>query len=873
MQVINQDIKKVNKILIFIIFLLSFSYLQSQAKLEIQIVSPSDMESLSAVIVDFQWVPLKEKDIKYKLFIARLVDTGMNVKNYPRLEEAPKSYFQKGSKIFQELMQGNTYKIDDITNFLNDKPSKGKKDNDKKKEGITNIHESPMEFYAWQVEAYKDKKLIASSSINIFLWNKIAAPPDVFVTELIEPEDGAVVNPDNVKFCWKGGDKGIQYHLNFIYEEKDTNIHKIQAGPFDYLILTQEKKTLDSLIYTIDSVEIGFWGLLLKKLEDNAGNIKTYNDKFSALKSKLVKRAKTSGISLTKTSCELPDSCESEPVCDRLKPKEYYHRELFKTRYKCLIDKIHSENMDIQSLLTTYSKQQKNWINTENRAIDFGIYDNFVNFISVLCDGKLKESESDALQTAYSIVNCLVQNQKQLYELTKCNDFVKNSIDELKTECNQYKNDLVKLKNAVELQWKNDSIKIDSDIGLAAWEAIGHIRIKAECCPPNSNEINLVFPPYDDINSCYKIFNSALNKYLGDRLCYLHINITYDCNTNNVVWTWKGPEKHKLPDCYLKFDVKETIGILTEDGNEKTKCFPINETDRKTIKNMFAQHPNGKWEIETYQDNFLVSAITGREIYTKPLPKTDSLMKIEEKTNPVKNCNCVMRLLFNRIGVPPLNQKRGVLMGVPAEIAIDGKCQGDCIELEKIIRVINPDVYFAAITLPTVPILVYSPVLIYDFPYCGKYTIYGTTLCSDSVSGNDKFYAESKCTITNLEQSSDASMRAAPDCPSCGCINLYYMNNKIKASIINNFLYLGKPQKVNFIYESRCFANCSADKYIEWQIVDPNAKKTIKKGKNLKNLKYNFTKKGKYKICIVEKTQCGGKTEECSIFLTVDTGQ
>ncbi len=873
MLVINKGNNLFNGFLVFIIFLLSFSYLQSQAKTEIQIVSPSDMESLNSAKVDFQWVPLKEKDIKYKLYIARLVDTGFNIKTYTRFEDAPRRYFQKGFKIFQEMIHANTYKIEDLTTFFNDESTKGKKDNVKRKEDTGNLQGSPVNFYVWQVEAYKESNLIASSAISIFIWNNMSAPIEIYIPELFEPEEEAVVNPDNVKFCWKGGDKGLQYHLNYIYEEKDTNINTIQAGPYDYLTLTQVKKTLDSLIYTIDSLEIGFWEYLLKKLEDNSGSIKTYNDKFKGLKSKLLKRAKTSGISLTETSCELPDSCESEPVCDKLKPKDYYHRELFNIRYKCLLDKIHSQNMAIQSLLLTYSKQQKYWIISENRATDFGIYDDFVSFINVLCDGKLENIENEAIQRAYSIILCLDKNQKQLAELTKCSEFAKNSIDELKAESSQYKNDLVKQKNAVELLWNNDSLRIDSDIGLAVWEAIGQLRTKTECCPPNKAEIKLAFPPYEDINSCYKIFNTTLNKYLGDKLCYLHINITYDCNTNNVFWTWTGPEKHRFPGCFLRFEKKETIGILTEDGINTKECFPTNDSERKIIQNIFAQHPNGKWEVEVYQDNLPLSAATGRVIYTKPIPKGDSSITVEEKSEPVKNCNCKMRLMFNRIGVPPLNQKKGVQMGVPAEIAIDGKCQGDCIELEKIIRVINPDIYFAAITLPALPIIVFSPVIIYDFPYCGKYTIYGTTLCSDSVSNTDKFYAEVNCTITNQQQGSDAGMRAAPDCPSCGCIDLYYLNNKKKASIINNFLYLGKPQKVELIYESRCFADCSSDKEIEWLIIDPDVKKTIKKGKNLTELKYNFSKKGKYKICVVEKNLCKGETKECSIFLTVDTGQ
>ncbi|MBI5324461.1 MAG: hypothetical protein HZB41_04165 [Ignavibacteriae bacterium] len=858
------------KNLLFFIIIISSSDLYSQPKNEIQIVSPADMQALTAVNVDFQWLPPKEKDIKFKIYIARLVDTGISVRNYPSLADAPKSYFKKGFKIIQESLQNNTYKIDNITTFLNDKSPKEKNEPGKRTEGIGNMPESPISFYAWQVEAYKNNKLLASSSINIFLWNSMTAPEEIYMPELIEPVDGAVINPENVKFCWKSGPPEIKYQLNFIYQEKDTNINTIQSGPFDYLTLTQEKKTLDSLIYIIDSVEIPFFEQVSSKLEDNAGNIKTYKDKFSLLKSKLQKKAKSSGITLTEKSCEMPDSCESEPVCDKLRANDYLHRDLFKNRYKCLLDKIHLQNMNIQNLLTIYSKLQRKWVGEDNRTTDFGVYNIFVNFINILCDGKLTEIEGEALEPAYSIINCLDKIQDQLVNLSKCRDYTKNCVTELNTESINYKNDLLKQKNGVELLWRNDSLKIDSDIGLAVWESIGQLKTKTECCTSDSGEIILEFPSNDEAGYCNYIFSSSLNKYLGDRICFLKIKINYDCKSNNASWNWTGPEKHRLAGCYQMFDKKITLADLTEDGNGKTKCFPNNETERNSLKKIFNQNPKGKWMVEASSNNLFAASSQLRDIFTKPITKKQLIKKSDNRENPVKSCNCIMRLLFNRVGVPPLNQKRAVMMGVPAEIAIDGRCQGDCIELEKIIKVINPDIYFADIKFPAPPVLNYGSVLNYNFPYCGKYTIYGTTLCTDSISNTDKFYAEVNCSLTNLQQNSDANI-ASPDCPSCGCISMYYMYNKIKASIINNFLYLGKPQKLDLIYESHCFGNCSADKEIEWQLTDPDGKKSIKKGKNLTELKYNFNKKGKYKICIVEKTICNGKPEECSIFFTVDT--
>ncbi|TAL67921.1 MAG: hypothetical protein EPN82_12650 [Bacteroidetes bacterium] len=860
------------KILLFIFILLSISNLQSQTKPEIQIITPSDMEAINSANIYFQWIPIKENNIKFKITIARIVDTGMSIKFYPKLEDAPKSFFLKGFKIYSEMIQTNEFKITDIATFLNDKPQKGKKEEGKKIEGVGNIPEASILFYAWQVEEYTDNKFIASSPVNIFLWNNIAPPTEIYIPELLEPEDDAMINPDSVRICWKGGEKGIKYQVNFIYTEKDTNNRSFQPGPFDYITITQEKKTLDSLIYTIDTAETVFFEQLSKNLEENSGNIKTYNDKFSSLKSKLTKRAKSEGITLIETSCEMLDSCESEPVCSKLKTNDYLHRDLFLNRYKCLLDKIQMQNISIQNLILTYSKYQKEWINADNKSTDFGIYNDFVNLINVMCEGKLDEIEKEVLPSAFSIVNCLDKIQKQLSELIKCRDYVKNCVVELKAESNKYKDDLLKQKNGVVQLWNNDSMKIDSDIGLAVWEAIGQLKTKSACCPPNTSEIKLSFPPYEDINSCYRIFILTLNKYLGERLCYLKINVNYDCNTNNVFWTWSAPEKKKFPNCYQLFDNKVAIDTITEDGNGLIKCYPNNENERKKIKSFFDMHPNCSWEIDAFQNDITISASTRREINTKSIFIKDTLNKPKETSNPVKNCNCVMRLLLNRVGVPPLNQKSGVQIGVPAEIAIDGKCKGDCFELEKIIRIINPEMYYGGMKFPVPPVLVYGSVLQYNFPYCGNYTIYGTTICSDSVIGTDKFYAETKCTITNLEQAADNNM-SAPDCPSCGCISMYYMHDKVKASIINNFLYLGKPQNLDLFYESHCFSNCSKNKEIEWQIVDPDAKKTIKKGKNHTELKYNFSKKGRYKICIVEQAKCGAETKECSIFLTVDTGQ
>ena len=868
--------KKIIKFLFLFLITVAVNFSAFSQFKEIQLTSPADGEALTKNSVSFQWVPLNEQNITYKMTLAKLSqDSGMKIKNQLILEKAPEGYYDRETKIYTEKTNNNNFKIDDIEIFFNTKEPDEKSIPSPTGNLNQGMARMPIDMFAWQVEGIREGKVVARSNISIFLFNKLAPPPDLYIIKLISPESGAYVDPESVKLCWDGLEqKGITYKIEYIYQVNDTAQQNIQ-NPFFYMSSTREQKTLDSLIYTIDSSEVGFWENFDNSVLDIAVKSKAFKNRFLELSSKISQRAKAIGLKLIDTTYIPKDSCYYESIWKNFDATKSYHMERFLQAYQCLLSQVNTENELIEKMLSKRYLTETTWNKPVDYNIDYGIYKSFVNFVNYLVSGKAAptDDEKDALQESYLISNNLNELNGELIALSSnCKDFGRISLDVNIKESLDYKNQLALLKDSIEIRKQRDMQQIDSDIGVAVGDALSQISMLKSCGSSLNDTIVYEFPPYNDNSLCSRIFYTFLGRYLNERLCYLKIKIFYVPKSNSATWLWTGPEKTKFTGCYPLLDVNDTIAVIEGNGSGGDICYPANSVEREHLKKILEEHPNGKWQIEVLKNGIPVVASEQRNIITNqivPVPKE----VITGKEKPQKQgYKCSMRLMMNREVVPPPPTRKTVSPDSLYEIALDGKCEGDCYTVENIIKIDLPGIYYGSIYLPSPSLLFFGTVLNYQFPFCGTYTIFGKQVNTIGTN-NDKFIADVACKLTEKTENKENAVNNSTDCPTCACMVLFNKQGKIKSEIINNYLFLGKPGRAVIELESSCFKPCEQKREVEWQITEPDSRRFTKKGKNLYDLKYDFKKKGKYRICVTETTKCPGKYEKCWAFLVVNTGE
>jgi hypothetical protein len=859
----------------FLLILLSLNCKAFSDIKEIQISSPADGEVLMKLSISFQWVPLNEEGVSYKITLAKLSqDSGMKIRNQKNLEKAPEEYFDSKTKIYTETTKNNSFNIEDLEVYFKIKEPGEKSETPQTGSLQPGMGGLPVDFYAWQVEGFKNGKVVAQSNISIFLYNKLVPPPEPIFIKLLSPENGAVVTPENVNLCWSGlAQQGIVYKINYIYEIRDTLSKNIQ-NPFAYLSSTQEQKTLDSLIYTIDSVETGFWENLSASMPEITGKAIAYKNKFGELAAKISKRAKVIGLKIEDSPCVPKDSCYYESIWKKLDANKTYNKERFIQAYQCLLNQVNTQNSMIQDLLAKHYLTENTWNKPVNYDVDYGIYNSFENFVNYLLAGNAAstDNEQEALQKAYSISNCLNELNRELIAVSASKEFAKTAIEVLKKESDDYKSQLAVLKDSIEVKRQRDMLQIDSYIGIAVGDAVSQISLQKSCGPSLSDTIIFEFPPYDDASLCSNIFYSSLSKYLNDRLCYLRIKIFYVPKSNTATWLWTGPEKTTITGCFPKLPIIENVATVDEKGSGSQICFPATQPERTRLIDILQKHPNGKWDIEAAKEGQFVFSSERRDIITQQNVQAP-VTKNEKKEEPQKQgCKCSLRLMLNRSVVPPPPAKKIVSADSNYEIGLDGKCEGDCYLIESMIKIDVPGIYYGSLNLPSPPGLYFGSKLYYNFPFCGTYTVHGKQVNTEG-STYDTFIADVSCKLADKTEKKETTVNNSTECPTCACMVLFNKTGKIKSEIINDYLFLGKPGKAVIVLESHCFKPCEPKRDIEWQITEPDSRKFTKKGKNLYELKYNFRKKGKYRICVIESTKCPGKIEKCWAFLLVNTGE
>lgn len=255
--------------------------------------------------------------------------------------------------------------------------------------------------YAWQVTAYIDGISIISSEIwtftNLFDPFQDDITGEILEINLISPDDGAFVSPDNLIFCWEDlGIDGVTYEVFYTNTECDPD--KAGVGhPYPYLLPNPRARHLDSLI-TAHKRDSLYWKDVCEKLKQNIDVASKNEVTYNTQKSQMEEWAKSVGCILPDHKCEsINPCCPGGDCCDGIDPSSPEGQAEFARRIRCLSGSMNSLNRQMNELNREFARLMKRWHESSGHRATMGAYADIFGFFEDVFSGEWLENLSQEI--------------------------------------------------------------------------------------------------------------------------------------------------------------------------------------------------------------------------------------------------------------------------------------------------------------------------------------------------------------------------------------------------------------------------------------------------------------------------------------------
>jgi hypothetical protein len=84
-----------------------------------------------------------------------------------------------------------------------------------------------------------------------------------------------------------------------------------------------------------------------------------------------------------------------------------------------------------------------------------------------------------------------------------------------------------------------------------------------------------------------------------------------------------------------------------------------------------------------------------------------------------------------------------------------------------------------------------------------------------------------------------------------------------------NILLIQQQSSHDLKLESSCTPLCAPDKFIRWELIEPDGNKVVYEGLQLYDITYDFNKRGDYYICVSETANCNIQNVTASKYVIV----
>lgn len=480
------------------------------------------------------------------------------------------------------------------------------------------------------------------------------------------------------------------------------------------------------------------------------------------------------------------------------------------------------------------------------------------------------------LQSAYQALVCLLElNQIRIASYRDCDEFCHRLVECLEEDIAETEEEIEEIREEAAAErteyWEEEREKIRGEMEQALSELGSDWYDR--CCGEGTGEVHI--PGEGD---CARLAEQALRRRLGDKACFMTFIIR--CHPGGrVTIEHSFPSSERRAGC-CEPAVERTARIGSREGNPpggEDVCYPESEREREELGRRTL--PAGGWRVEAEDgEGNLLGESPIRGLYpTRPVPDGEPYYRPPAVDSA--NCECGVTALVN--GKPVRNNAsvKNIKLGTRQTISVKGNCGKDCSLGPNNITIQPPLVFNGGFGAPVMffppPVAVQAEKTIYDFPYSGLYKVTITQFCEDGSSCDVSFDVIISDKKKPGSFDPDDVMGLAPGgvCGNAYCLKVLYAISKKPdfKTVRFNSIDLGKTTELELRLRSSCFLKCKGNKEVAWEITEPDGKKVVKKGKNLYEIRYDFSKAGVYHICVIETANCGGSTKTCSKFLLVRT--
>lgn len=471
---------------------------------------------------------------------------------------------------------------------------------------------------------------------------------------------------------------------------------------------------------------------------------------------------------------------------------------------------------------------------------------------------------ADELIKAYQNRLCLrAALEQQLAGMEACEEFCKQIEECIRESIEQTQNDIDKLKKDREKERQAALDKFNDLKDNELKKALNELPMSFidKCC--NGTTFSL-----GDQSECAELLEAWLRDQVGDDICYIQID-GFSCVVNNNSMTWEYESiyirNNRRPECCEPLvPFRELIGEKDEHKpGEQDQCYPETEQQRDEYNRRMGDRGRGEIEVIARRANGQEAARGGAQ--AGPRPGGQSVVP----DHPLV-CNCKIEVSMNGVAATSGATLGNVLTGTGFDLSTTSSCEPCPPGIITITKQFSPFPWQAGIAaLPPVVSMSDSLVGSYDLP--GIYNFLVNLQCEDGAECTLDFRVLAFEEIPSDLPEDIEILNPPSACGNHNCLTFMIAEagtRQYKTDIFN-WVRLDHAGPHDLKLESTCTPACPADKYIVWDIREPDGNKVVYEGIRLYEITHNFDKNGDYYICVEEHANCGGQSLTASKYLII----